>query len=140
YRLLFGDFPELFRQVRIPQLFSVEIDDRDTHAMLHFAFAKVVQMRLPMLELFQVFGDMPGEQDVTGIAAVHHSLRSVDPGACNVRPLIHIYYAADRPAMHPHAQTQFGMLLYRATNFEGAFHRRLRAVVENQRHSVPSWD
>ena len=38
--------------------------------------------------------------------------------------------------MHAHAQLQFGMLLHRAANLEGAFHWCFRGVIKNQRHPV----
>ena len=46
--------------------------------MLHFARTEIVQQRSPLLVFFEIFGDMLGEEDVPGIAAIHHPLRHVD--------------------------------------------------------------
>ena len=52
----------------------------------------------------QIIGDMFGEQDVTGITAIHHSLCDVDPTAGDVRASADISDFADRTAMNSHAQ------------------------------------
>lgn len=80
------------------------------------------------------------EQDVTAVTAIHYPLRDVDPGTRDIRPLAYIHYTADRAAVHTYPQLQFRVFLHRAADFQRAFHRCLRAVVENQCHSVPSWD
>jgi len=54
-----------------------EIDNVEAHAVFDFAFAEVVQVRLPMSILIQIFGDTLGKQDVSRITAVHHPLRQV---------------------------------------------------------------
>src|SRR5678815_3106716 len=69
------------RQLRIAELIVIEVRDRDAHAMLHFARTKVMQERAPLLAFFEVFGDMPGKENVTSVAAIHHSLCHVDPSA-----------------------------------------------------------
>ena len=70
-----------------------------------------MEMIFPVAELFQVFGDMFGKQDVLGIAAIHHPLGDVDAGAGDVRPSTDIDHPADRAAMYAHAQLQLGMPL-----------------------------
>ena len=45
-------------------------------------------------------------QDVTGVAAVHHPLRDVDAGAGNVGALIDIDYFVHRPAVNAHSQLE----------------------------------
>ena len=104
--------------------------------MLHFRFPQIVQMLVPMPELFEVFGDVPGKQDVLGVATIHHPLGNVDAGAGNVGATTYVYHAANRAAVHAHAQFELGMLPGRATDLKGAFHRRFRCVVKNQRHPV----
>ena len=44
----------------IAEVLRVEIDDGDAHTMFHFALAEVMQMRLPMPVLRQIFGDTLG--------------------------------------------------------------------------------
>jgi hypothetical protein len=38
--------------------------------MLHFTFTKIMQERLPLFVLLQIFGDMFGEQDVAGVSTI----------------------------------------------------------------------
>ena len=70
------------------------------------------------------------------ITAIHHPLGNVDSGAGNVRPTAHIHDPADRAAVHSHAQLEFRMLLYRAADLQGTFHRRFRCAVKHQSHSI----
>ena len=53
---------------------------------------------------FQVFGYMLGEQNVTGITAIHHALRDVDSGAGDISLLVQVTDLIDRAAVntHPH--------------------------------------
>ena len=68
-------------------------------------------MRIPVAELFQVFRHVLGQQDVTGIATIHHPLGNVNSGPGNVGPTTYIHHAADRATMHTHAQFELGMFL-----------------------------
>ena len=127
---------KLLRHLGIAELVGVKIDHRNARTVLHFRLPQIVQMLVPMAELFQVFGDVLGEQDVTGIAAIHHALGDVDAGTGNVGPTAHIYYPAYRPTVHAHTQPELRMFFYRAADLQRAFHWRLRRVVKNQRHSI----
>ena len=104
--------------------------------MFHFHLAEIMQLRLPVSALFEIFSDALGKQDVSGVAAIHHSLRDVHPNAGRIRLLVHVDYRAHRSAVHAHAQAHFGMCLQCAMNLERAFHRLLRTFIENQRHSI----
>jgi hypothetical protein len=101
---------------------------------------KVVQMPLPVAELFQVFRHVLREQDVTGIATIHYPLGNINSGAGNVGPTAYIHDAADRATMHTHAQFEFGMFLQRAADFERAFNRGFGCVVKYQGHTVARWN
>ena len=105
-------------------------------AMFHFAFAELVQVRLPMRIMFQVFGHMPRQKDVAGVAAIHHSLGDVDPGAGDIGLLVQIADLVNRTAVHTRADFQFWMTLQCLADFHGAENRRLRAVAKNQRDAV----
>ena len=83
-------------------------------------------MLFPVAELFQVFSDVLGKQDVLGITTIHHSLGDVDAGTGNVGPTAHIYYPAYRPAVHAHTQPELRMFFYRAADLQRAFHRCFR--------------
>ena len=75
----------------------------DTHIVLHFAFAQVMQMGTPLTILFQVVSHMFGQQNVSGIPAIHHSLRQVNSRPGYIGAIIHIGNAAYRTAMDSHA-------------------------------------
>ena len=127
---------KLLRYLGIAEFFSVKIHHRNMRTVFHLRLTQIVQMLFPVAEVFQVFGDVLGKQDVLGIATIHHSLGNVDSGSGNVGPTAHIHHAAHRPAVHTHAQLKLGMLPSRATNLQRAFHRRFRCVVKNQRHPI----
>ena len=104
---------ELFRQLRIADFVGVEIHHADAHAVLHFAFAEIVQMRPPLRVLFQVFGHMLGEQNVSGIATIHHPLRDVDARAGDVGLLVQVSDFVNRAAVNSHPDPKLGMALQR---------------------------
>ena len=84
----------------------------------------------------QIIRNMFGEQDVTGIAAIHHALSHVDPTAGDVGAPANIGYFADRPAMNSHAHGNVGMGLECLRDLERALRRFLRAITKDQRHPV----
>ena len=127
---------KLLRHFGITELFGVKIHHRNVRTVFHFRLTQIVQMLFPMAELFQIFRDMLGKQDVLGIATIHHSLGNVDAGAGDVGTSTHIDHSANRAAVHPHAQLELGMFLYRSADLQRTFHRRFRRVVKNQRHSI----
>ena len=72
--------------------------------MFHLKLTKFIQMRFPFAVLRKIVGNSPGEQNVAGIAAVHHSLGQVDPGAGYIAAVVDIKHLIDRPAINAHAQ------------------------------------
>ena len=58
------------------------------HTVFHLKLADLMQERSPTGVFLQVLSHMLGEEDVPGIAAIHHPLRHVDAGARHVRPLL----------------------------------------------------
>src|SRR5882724_6550653 len=100
---------EFFRNLRIAYFVSVEIYGVKAGAVFDFAFAEIVQARLPLPILLQIFRDMPGDKDVSGIATIHHALRDVDSGAGNVRLFVQVSDFVNRPAVNSHANVQFRM-------------------------------
>src|SRR4029077_1647096 len=95
-----------------------------------------MQARLPVAVLLKVFRHMPGEEDVTSIAAVHHSLRDIDAGASNVGLLIKIADLINWPAMNAHADVQFGMAFQRLSNFYCAQDWRFRTGAKDERTAI----
>ena len=104
--------------------------------MFHLAFAERVQMRMPSRERREIVGHMFREQNVTGIAAIHHPLSHVHPGTGNIGTIAHIDHLVDRSAVNPHSQPDIGMTFQSRGNFGSAFDRRLRIVEKYQAHSV----
>src|SRR6266516_769516 len=94
------------RSLGITKFSREKIYDLDLLAVFYLAFADMIKMRPPMFELLEVFGDPLREQDVTGIAAIHHPLRRVDPCARDIGPAAYIHHPTDRTAVHAHAQAQ----------------------------------
>ena len=122
---------ELARQVRITDFIRVEVADMDPDPMLHFACPQIVQKRSPTVVLFQIFSHTFGDEDVTGITTIHHSLRQVDPGAGNVLPLVYVSHFADRTAVNPHSQGDPRMFFQGSRNFQSALRRRFGICAEN---------
>ena len=52
--------------------------------MFNFEFAEIMQMRLPLPVLNQVFGRALREKDMTGIANIHDPLGYVDSCSGNI--------------------------------------------------------
>ena len=131
---------KLLRQLRIADLIVVKVHDRDAHAMFHFACTKIVQERSPLLVFFQIFSDVFGKKNVAGVAAIHHPLRHVDPGAREIGPFVYIDHPANWSAVDSHPKLQTGMFLERAADLHRALRRRFRTGVKDQRHPVAGWD
>ena len=127
---------KFLRQRRIAQWLGVEIHQVQPDAVLHFAIAEVVQTRRPLPILHQIIGHVLREEDVPGIAAIHHPLRHVDAGPGDVGAAAHVGHFAHRPAMDSHPDRKFRMLPQRFGDLERAPRRFLRAVVEDQRHPI----
>ena len=69
----------LSRQLsRLPTSIAVKVSRPTSHAVFHFASAKVMQERSPLLVFFEIFSHVLGKQNVSGVATIHHPLRHVD--------------------------------------------------------------
>ena len=108
-------------------------------SMLDLAFAEIVQARLPMPVLAEVLGNMRGEKNMPGIAAIHHSLRHVDSGTGYIHFLINIRDSVDRAAVNSHPQLDTRMILQRSADLERTPGRFFRTVEENERHPIAGW-
>ena len=104
--------------------------------MFPFAFAEIMQIRLPLVVLLEIFCGMFRNEDVTGIAAIHDALGDVDPGAGNVRLLVQIGDFVNRTTVDAHAHPNLGMTLECLGDFLGAKYRCLRVVTESKRAAV----
>ena len=89
----------------------VKIDQVQSLAVFNFALPEIVKVRLPLIVLFEIFGDVLRNQDLAGIAAIHHALSDVDSGSGNVRLLVEIGHLVDRTAVNSHADADLWMIL-----------------------------
>ena len=59
-------------------------------------------MRLPFAKFADILGHSLREENVPGVAAIHHSLGKINSGAGDVGPLI-ILYGGNRAAVDAHS-------------------------------------
>jgi hypothetical protein len=71
--------------LRIAETILVEIKQVQVQPVLHLALAQIVQVRLPVAILRQIFRHMRGQKNVSGVTAVQHSLRNIDSRTRYVR-------------------------------------------------------
>jgi len=79
------------------------------------------------------------QQNVAGIATVHHASRYIDPGASEIGPFVYIENAANWPAVNSHPKLQ-ARFLERTADLHRALRRRFRTRVKYQRHPVAGGD
>ena len=82
--------------------------------MFYFARSELMEQWSPFLKLGQIFGRVLGEQNVTGVAAIHHPLCQIQTGTCQIGASSHIDNSTDRTAMDAHAQPQPRIIFDRA--------------------------
>src|SRR5947208_15961692 len=63
----------------VAEIVFVEINQVHPQPVLHLTLAQIVQVRLPVAVVGQIFRYMPGQKNMPGIAAIHNALRHVDP-------------------------------------------------------------
>ncbi|SRR6266851_650068 len=131
---------KLLGKLRITDFTAVKVSNADAHAVFHFARAKIMQERAPTLVFFEIFGRMFGEKNVPGVTAIHYPLRHVDPSSRDVRPLVHVHYPTDWPAVNSHPKLETRMFLERATDLHRGVRRRFRTRVKYQRHPIAGRD
>jgi hypothetical protein len=130
---------EFCRLRRIPEFVRVKIEERERNAVFYFARAEIMQERSPLRVLLEIIRDAFRNQNVTGVTAIHHPLRDIDPGPSDIPLLTQVGYFLHRPAVNSHAHPQFGMLLQFTRDLDGAFHRRFRTGPKHQRAAVARW-
>ena len=70
--------PEFLGDLRIAETILVEVKQMQPQPVLHFALAQIVQVRLPVSILGQIFRHVRGQKNMAGIAAIQHSLGNID--------------------------------------------------------------
>ena len=76
--------------------------------MFHFAFAELVQAAVPARERRKIVGHPFRKEDVAGVAAIHHPLCGIHPGAGDIRTIADVDHLVHRPAVDAHAQPDIG--------------------------------
>jgi hypothetical protein len=104
--------------------------------VLHLALAQIMQVRLPMAILRQIFRHVCRQKNVSGVTAIQHSLRNIDPRTSYVRFLVNIRHSVDRTAVNSHPQLHARMILQSSANLERTPGRLFRTVEENERHPI----
>src|SRR2546422_9604490 len=99
-----------------------------------------MEKRPPLFVSLEIFGNVPGEKNVAGVAAVHHPLRHIKTGPGKVGLTVHIDHAADWAAVHAHSKLYLRVFSESATDFERTFHWLFRALMKNQRHPIAGGD
>ena len=105
-------------------------------AGLDFAISQVMQTRGPLPVLHQIIRHVLREENVSGVAAIHHPLRHVDAGPGNVGAPTHVGHLAHRSAVNAHAHGKFRVLPERFGNLQRAPGWFLRAMAKDQRHAI----
>src|SRR5438046_7927295 len=123
----------------IAEIVFAEINQVQPQPVLNLTLAEIVQVRLPVPVLNQIFRYMPGQKNMPGIAAIHDALRHVDPCSRDVRFVVHIGHSIHWAAVHSHPQLDVRMLLQRFADLERTSHRLFRTVEEKERHPVSAW-
>ena len=104
--------------------------------MLHLALAQIVQVRLPMPVIGQIFRHMSGQKNVSGIATLQHALRDIHSRSCKVRFVIHIDDSIDWSTVNPHSYLDVAMILQGPANLESTSHWFLGTLKEKERHPI----
>jgi len=127
---------EFVRKMWVAEIVFVEINQVQPQPVLHLTLAEIVQVRLPVPVLGQIFRYMPGQKNMPGIAAIHDALRHVEPRSGDVRLVVNIGDLIHRAAVHSHPQLNMRIPLQRSADLERTSHRLFRTVEEKERHPV----
>ena len=107
------------------EFFGIKIDQENDNSVFHFHIAYFMQVTLPTTMLPQITREAFAHQNVTCVATVHHTTRSIDSysgkcfrARCSIPDVLH------RPAMDSHPD--WGRSVARAK--PGSFPRRTRLV------------
>src|SRR5439155_12178450 len=103
--------PDVLGPLRVTQLLRVEIDQRNDFAVFDVAFADLMQIRPPASVMLEIVCHASREKNMSGIAAIHDSLRDVNSSTGYVRLFVQIGDRIDRPAMDSHSYAKFRMIL-----------------------------
>src|SRR5262249_10489374 len=97
-----------------------------------------MQITLPATMLRQITREAFAHQNVTSVAAVHHSARDIDSHPGNIFALISIPDVLHRAAMDSHSYRQAGLRAQSLAEFQSALSRPLHGTGKHQSHTVAS--
>jgi hypothetical protein len=120
----------------VAEIVFVEINQVQPQPVLHLTLTEIVQIRLPVPVLVQIFRYMPGQKNMPGIAAIQNPLRDVDSRPCHVCFVVNISHSINRAAVHSHPYLNVRMILQRSANLERTSHRFFRTVEKQERHPI----
>jgi hypothetical protein len=120
----------------VAEIVFVEINQVHPQPVLYLTLAEIVQIRLPVPVLGQIFRYMPGKKNMPRITAIHNALRHVDPWSRHIRLIINIGDLVHWAAVHSHPQLDVRVLLQCSADLERTSHRLFRTVEEKKRHPI----
>ena len=88
---------------RVTEAVLVEINKIKPQPVLYFPLPEVVQVRLPVAVLSEVVRHMLGQENMSGVAAIHYPLSHVDSGSSYIGAVIHIGDLIDRATVNAHS-------------------------------------
>src|SRR5438067_8831451 len=94
----------------------------------------------PLTRMRQIFSHAFRQKNVPSVAAIHHPLRSVDPGACDIRSIIHISDLVHGATMDAHPQGDPAEISQRLADFHSTSYGRFRTGKKDQRHAISRWN
>src|SRR6266516_1434260 len=82
---------------------------------------------------------MRGQKNMSGIAAIKHSLRDVDSRPCKVRFVVNVPDSIDRAAMNAHPDLNVRTLFQGSADLKRTSHRLLWTAEKKERHPISHW-
>src|SRR6266536_862213 len=127
---------DLRRDLWVAKIIFVDIKKVQAQAVLHLTLAQIMQVRLPVPVLEQIFGYMRGQKNMPGIAALQHALGNIYSRSGKVRFVVHIAHSIDWAIVNSHPHLNMRMILQGPAYLQSASHRFFGATKEKERHSV----
>ena len=91
--------------------------------MFHFHVTQFMKVGLPTTLLCEIVRHAFTNEDVTGISAIHHSLRDIDSYTGNIVALVCVLDVMDRAAVDSHPYRQTWLRAQSMADLQGAFDR-----------------
>jgi hypothetical protein len=104
--------------------------------MLDLALTDFMEIWSPLRIGGKIVGDTLGEQNVTGVAAIHNPLGEVNSSTGEICPLIDVGNLIDGPTMDTHPNQKTRVVSQGAADLQCALCWGFRGVAENQRHPI----